>query len=89
MQITETNNHYYTHGKMILSGNVLELFRYWGHAGERAPLPLDEDKDAIRDRSLKRARRNLRRKINANAGQWFDHDLRRFYKPLFLTLTIH
>lgn len=62
--------------KAILSGAILELFIYKGY---QIPFSLVS--------SQHRAKRELIRRINSNAGQWYDESLKKFYLPLFLTLT--
>lgn len=51
----------------------------------KAPEP--QWKEPSRARSIRRARTALIRKINANAGQWWDARTDRFHKPLFFTFT--
>lgn len=66
----------YYHGvKLVMSGAILEVIGLSG-----VPEFVKTDPDL-------RARRNLRRIINANAGQWYDEKNKRWFVPLFLTLT--
>src|SRR6185369_10216861 len=83
----QIQNKQYKSGKLIISGPVIELTLKYGRVSDVPSLPLEESPDEKRNRSIARARKNLRRKINANAGQWYDHERKRFYMPLFLTLT--
>lgn len=69
-------------GKMICSGDIIEIYQYSngvykgvvsnnnGRKGDGNTS--DEDKAKNREISLNRARRDLRRIINANVGQWGD-----------------
>jgi len=75
--------------KAVRSGDVVEIYEYQYHVavGEprrRAGLPLetlgDVDKEVHRKKALQRARRDLRRLINANIG-------RHGGKDVFMTLT--
>jgi hypothetical protein len=64
-------------GKLIFCGSRVELFTFFDN-----PISFSSsNSNAIR------ARINLTRKINSNAGQWYDKQRKRFYMPLFLTLT--
>jgi len=72
----------YRKHKLVLSGPVLELFSYYGQPFEHGRSGTDP-----KEQSLRRARANLRRKINANAGQWWDEKEGKRYVPLFVTLT--
>ena len=66
-------------GKVVKSGNVIEVYKYEkgvfkgfinvsGRAGNG--FITDEQKEKNREVSLMRARRDLRRIVNANVGQW-------------------
>ena len=77
--------------KIVKSGNVIEVYRYEkglfkgginenGRAGNG--FVNDEQKEKNREVSLMRARRELRRTVNANVGQWGDD-----VTSKFLTLT--
>jgi len=72
----------YRKHKLVLSGPVLELFSYYGQPFEHGRSGTDP-----KEQSLRRARANLRRKINANAGQWWDDKEGKRFVPLFVTLT--
>ena len=85
------NGIYYFDGKVVKSGNVIEIYKYEkgvfkgfinenGRAGNGSIT--DDQKEKNREISLMRARRNLRRIINANVGQWGDD-----VTTKFLTLT--
>lgn len=76
------NDRIFKDSKAILSGPILELFRYYGYGGQ-----FDRPIGSWREMSLRRARTALRRRINANAGLWRDPVEKVFYKPLFVTLT--
>jgi hypothetical protein len=92
---------YYTE-KLILSGNVVEVYRYSrpllldrhslrcsGGAGQREQQEHElneEEKKKYRKSALNRARRNIMRTLNANVDRWFD-ECGRPYKSKFLTLT--
>lgn len=73
--------HQYRSHKLIASGPILELFSYYGQAWQ------DRSAADPKERSLRRARANLRRKINANAGQWMNPETGKPFVPLFVTLT--
>ena len=77
--------------KVVKSGNVIEIYKYEkgvfkgfinenGRAGNG--FITDEQKERNREISLMRARRDLRRIVNANVGQWGDD-----VTSKFLTLT--
>ena len=77
--------------KLVISGNVVELYEYdieqlrgfekKNHVGRGGGDEItQEDKDLNRERVLLRAKRDLRRLINANVGVYRE-------KPKFLTLT--
>ena len=66
-------------GKVVISGNIVEIYSYDrgvfkssvnenGRAGNG--FTTDEQKEKNREVSLMRARRNLRRIVNANVNQW-------------------
>lgn len=74
--------HQYRKHKLVQSGPILELFSYYGQPFEHGRSAVDP-----KEQSLRRARANLRRKINANAGQWWDEKERKRFVPLFVTLT--
>lgn len=68
-------------GKVVISGNIIEIYRYGrgvfkgfinenGRAGNG--FVDDEKRKKNREVSLMRARRDLRRIVNANVGQWGD-----------------
>lgn len=64
--------------KVVVSGRILEYFDFSG--------VVDWGVES-RELSLRRARKTLRRKINTNAGQWWDDINSRWFQPLFVTLT--
>lgn len=74
-------------GKIVLSGAVMELFLFPHRADDSFYMASDASDDERRGRALQEAAKKLTRKINANAGQWYDPLTKEFYKPLFLTLT--
>jgi len=65
--------------KIVVSGPVLEYFSY--------PTFPEYGVRSSREMAIQRARSTLRRKINANSGQWWNESLQCYYKPLFVTLT--
>lgn len=67
--------------KVILSGAVLEFLEF----KKRSELYISSDDS--RTQAINRARRRLRRLINSNAGQWYDDISKKYFLPLFLTLT--
>ena len=82
---------YHFDGKVVKSGDVIEIYRYEkgvfkgfinenGRAGNG--FITDEQKEKNRELSVMRARRDLRRIVNANIGQWGDD-----VTSKFLTLT--
>lgn len=81
--------------KIVISGDIFEHYEYekiqeYGHkilnASGRSQEASEEDKIINRATVQQRARRTLRRLINANTGQW--HDMKgRPYLPKFYTLT--
>jgi len=81
---------YHYDGKIIISGDVLEIFEYskgifkgyvneYGRRGNGEIT--DEQKAENRERSLKRARKEFMRTVNANVGQYGD------IRPKFVTFT--
>lgn len=85
----------YYHRKLIISGDVVELFEYdrpviVDHLGlrpsGRSKSATEEQKLINRYKTMVKARGVLRRVINANAYQWYD-ERGSPYKPVFLTLT--
>ena len=82
---------YHYDGKLVKSGNVIEIYKYekglfkggvnkMGRAGNGSTT--EDEKEKNREVSLFRARRNLRRIVNANVNQWGDD-----VTSKFLTLT--
>lgn len=69
--------------KLVVSGSVAELF----HNSFRPDFKFSVYEDVRRMYSLERARSNLKRKINANAGMWYDKNKKKFFVPQFLTVT--
>ncbi len=72
---------YYYDCKVVVSGNIIEIYRYergvlkgfvneCGRAGNG--FITDEQREKNREVSLMRARRDLRRIVNANVDQWGD-----------------
>ena len=79
-------------GKVVKSGNVIEIYRYEkgvfkgfinenGRAGNGSIT--EEQKERNREISLMRARRDLRRIVNANVGQWGDDVTTKFVTLTF------
>lgn len=67
--------------KMVISGNIIEIYRYdkgiyKGYVNENGRAGNgfidDEERNKNREVTLMRARRDLRRIVNANIGQWGD-----------------
>jgi len=72
---------YHYDGKVVVSGDIIEIYRYErgvfkGYVNERGRAGngfiTDEQREKNREVSLMRARRELRRIVNANIGQWGD-----------------
>lgn len=80
--------------KIIRSGDIVEVFEYeipvrtgiFLNPSGRAPDATETNKIINRYKVQKRAKKTLRRLVNANAGQYQD-DRGRPYLPKFLTLT--
>lgn len=79
-------------GKLVKSGNIIELYKYEkgvfkgfvnenGRAGNGCIT--DDQKEKNREISLMRARRDLRRIVNANVGQWGDDVTSKFVTLTF------
>lgn len=79
-------------GKVVVSGDIIEIYRYEkgvfkgfvnenGRAG--SGFITDEQKERNREISLMRARRDLRRTVNANVGQWGDDVTSKFVTLTF------
>lgn len=82
--------------RVIISGNVIEVVEY----GKEIFKELESDRirtgrsqkanaaeqESNREKVLSRARQDIRRKVTANCGGWFD-SRGKPYKPKFLTLT--
>lgn len=72
-------------GKIVKSGDILEIYKYekgvfTGSTGSRGRNGQGKDKERNRELVISRARREIRRIINANVNAWGE-------KPKFLTLT--
>ena len=78
--------------KVVISGDIIEFYKYdkgiyvgyvnnMGRAG--SGFTSDKQKDKNREVSLMRARRNLRRIVNANFGQWGDDVTSKFVTLTF------
>ena len=72
---------YHYDGKVVVSGYIIEIYRYErgvfkGYVNERGRagngFVTDEQREKNREVSLMRARRDLRRIVNANIDQWGD-----------------
>lgn len=74
--------------KIVWSGNIVEVYEYensivkgeTNNGSGRSVEADEENKERHRKNTLARARRDVRRLINANVGKWGE-------KPKFLTLT--
>ncbi|MCK4919359.1 MAG: hypothetical protein KAS01_03145 [Candidatus Pacebacteria bacterium] len=85
-----------TNTKLIISGNIIELFEYekgfiYGpieNKSQGSTMSTNKNTNSMenRQRSMENAQRNLKRIINANAGHWKDNN-ENIYMPIFLTLT--
>ncbi len=83
---------YYYDGKVVVSGDIIEIYRYergvlkgfvneCGRAGNG--FITDEQREKNREVSLMRARRDLRRIVNANIDQWGDDVICKFVTLTF------
>ena len=81
----------FVESKIVVSGNIVEVYEYEkgygkGYQGKnpegRASEASQEDKEVNRDKVLSRARKKVRRLINANIGQYGEE-----FTAKFLTLT--
>lgn len=81
--------------KLVKSGNIIELYEYEKPIQEgyennnsqgRSSVAEEEEQKQNRLRVQQRAKRDLKRIINSNAGQWADGN-GEIYSPKFLTLT--
>lgn len=80
-------------GKVVKSGNIIEVYQYEkgiftgerGNKGGRAGNgnTTEEEKEKNREVVLMRARRDLRRIVNANIGQWGDDVTSKFVTLTF------
>lgn len=92
----------HTNTKLILTGSIIEVYRYtnkplaygftvFAHDKAREKILITDEKSKFRKlesrkRSMRRARSNVRKLINANAWQW-KSPMEIPYTPIFVTLT--
>jgi len=84
----------FSNKKIIISGNIFELYRYDGTIPS-SPLPqskaikqrnINPPKEKREDSSIYRSKKHLKRLINTNVG-FHKNSQGRVFKPIFVTLT--